>query len=127
MTTLGGSRQVPVNRVVVGVPLRADIKSFSIRQLSPVCKNLDPQPSYSARGRLTIQICSIRTDTGERRRDRECGCNFRNETRAIAAIQSETVGSIHLIGIFGLCGLSSCPGSGGLAPPGPRTISTEIA
>src|SRR5215831_14830069 len=77
MTTLGGSRQVPVNRVVVGVPLRADIKSFSIRQLSPVCKNLDPQPSYSARGRLTIQICSIRTDTGERRRDRECGCNFR--------------------------------------------------
>src|SRR5215475_5515382 len=49
----------------------------TLRQLSPVCKNLDPEPSYSARGRLTIHICSIRTDTGERRRDRECSCNFR--------------------------------------------------
>src|SRR5262245_45118270 len=70
-----------VNRVVVGVPSeRIRSNHFSANdysQLSPVCKNLDPEPSYSARGGLTIHICSIRTDTGERRRDRECGCNFR--------------------------------------------------
>src|SRR5262245_66271872 len=51
----------------------------TIRQLSPVCKNLDPELSYSARGRL-ILVCSIRTDTGECWRDRGCGCNFRMTT-----------------------------------------------